>query len=155
TTPKPDGSIRLLIDYRKLNLITKDINLNFPTVYDDLHNFKEANFFSTLDMLSGYYHVDIKQEDRFKTAFVTHFGKYEFNRVPFVLKNAPKFFNNMMQSILIKFKNVKVFIDDIILFTKTEEEHVKLIEEVFKVLRKNNIQLNFKKCKFLQKEIKY
>jgi hypothetical protein len=84
-------------------------------------------WFSKIDLKKGSYQVEIAEEDRSKTAFATNQGKFEFNRVPFGLLNAPKFFHNVITETLRGIKNVMVFVDDIILFSKIKDEHLKLI----------------------------
>lgn len=152
---KGNDDIRILLDYRKLNEKTLPLNYHFPNVFGELYDLKDAKYFSTLDMRSGYYHVNINPNDRHKTAFVTQLGKFEFNRVPFGLINGPKYFNNMMQEILFEIPNTKVFVDDIIVFTKTKEEHLKILERILSKFSEKNICLNPRKCSFLKPEISY
>lgn len=112
-------------------------------------------FFSSIDLKCGYNQVSIRDIDRHKTAFITEFGKYEFNRLFFGAKNAPKFFNRMMNNILENLDGVKVFVDDIIIMSKTLQEHKDILYKVLRILRTNNLTVNLKKCRFLQKEINY
>ncbi|MGL5707225.1 MAG: reverse transcriptase domain-containing protein, partial [Aeromonas sp.] len=111
--------------------------------------------FSKLDLKKGFYQVEIHEKDRNKTAFVTSMGKYEFNRVPFGLLNAPKYFHNLIQESLGHVKGIAIFVDDIIVFTKDVDEHIKVLEHIFALLKSKNIIINLEKCIFLAEQIKY
>lgn len=152
---KPNGSLRLLVDFRKLNSITIPYNDFFPSSMDELHKFKGKKIFSTMDMKSGYYQLNIAEPDRYKTAIITQFGKYEFNRVPFGLMNAPKVFNSMMREIFSDIPDVQVFVDDIIIASTDEKSHLNTLQHVFNKLLEMNINLNIDKCKFFVKEVFY
>lgn len=101
TVPKPDGSVRICIDYRKLNVVTQDDKFPMPRPEDLLEKVGSSPFISTIDLAKGYYQVRMKPEDAKKTAFMGPAGKYEFFRMPFGLKGAPATFQRLMK------KNVK------------------------------------------------
>ena len=101
---KPNGDIRLLIDYRQLNANSIKLEFYFPTIQETFIKIKGKRIFSKIDLERGFYQISIKKEDRFKTAFITPFGKFQFNRVPFGLTNASKYFNSLISKILNKFE---------------------------------------------------
>ena len=122
---KKDGTMRLCIDYRQLNKMTIKNRYPLPRIDDLFDQLRGATVFSKIDLRSRYHQVRIKDEDIFKATFRTRYGHYEFVVMPFRLANAPAIFmclmNNAMHKYLDKF--VVVFIDDILIYSKTEEEH--------------------------------
>jgi hypothetical protein len=152
---KPNNTLRIVVDYRKLNKITIKDNFPFPSIKDEIETFKDMKYFSKLDMKNGYYQLKVDDNDIYKTAFITPLGQFEFIRVPFGLCNAPKSFQRAMTSILHGHTNVKVYLDDIIIVSKTVQEHLTDLENVFKRLFENKISINFEKCEFFKNEIKY
>jgi hypothetical protein len=148
---KKDGTLRLCIDYRLLNKITiKDI-FPLPRIDDTIDALYGARYFSTLDLLSGY------EDDKHKTAFICELGWFEFNRMPFGLTNAPSTFqramNNIFKNELYKF--VLVYLDDIIIYSKTFDDHVKHLRKVFELLLSVGLRLNRTKCEFFKNKIDY
>ncbi|KRH92505.1 transposable element [Pseudoloma neurophilia] len=123
TKRKKDGKLRLLIDYRELNANSTALEYYFPSISDTFFKLKGSNIFSQIELEQGFYQIEISDTDRHKTAFTTPFGKFEYNRVPFGLRNAPKFFNAVISQILMDNPNVIVFIDDILIFSHSEQEH--------------------------------
>ena len=122
---KKDGNMRLCIDYRQLNKMTIKNRYPFPCIDDLFDQLRGATVFSKIDLRSGYHQVRIKDEDIFKTSFRTRYGHYEFVVMPFGLTNAPVVFMCLMNNIMHKYldKFVVMFIDDILIYFKTEEEH--------------------------------
>lgn len=127
----------------------------FPLVTEAFSQIRAKKIFSKIDLQKGFYQVEIKESDKQKTAFTCPFGKYEFNRLPFGLKNAPKFFNNEISKILRRFNNVIVFIDDILVYDGTLDEHIYSLRQIFRKLSEYNIIVNFEKSEFLTDNIKY
>ena len=115
-----------------------------------------AKIFTTLDLRSGYYHITLDKESKAKTAFVTPFGKYEFNAVPFGLAQAPAYFQQLISIVLQDCSDFAMaYLDDIIIFSQNEEDHLKHIEIIFKKLKRADLKLKESKCDFFKKEIHY
>lgn len=124
--PKADGGLRFCVDYRKLNERTKKDSYPIPRMDECIDTLGEANIFSTLDANSGYWQVPIVEEDKPKTAFTSHAGFYEFNRIPFGLTNAPATFQRVLDIVLAKYKwqTCLVYIDDVIIYSKSVKQHI-------------------------------
>jgi hypothetical protein len=154
---KKDGTLRLCIDYRKLNKVTIKNKYPLPRIDDLFDQLGGATIFSKIDLRSGYHQVRIKGEDVHKTAFQTRYGHYEFVVVPFGLTNAPATFMCLMNNVLSKFldKFVLVFIDVILIYSKNREEHEEHLRLVLQVLREHQLYAKFNKCDFFQKQIHY
>jgi hypothetical protein len=154
---KKDGTLRLCIDFRQLNKVT--IKNKYPlTRIDDLFNqLKGARIFLKIDLRLGYHQVRIKEEDINKTTFRTRYGHYEFTVVPFGLSNALAVFMCMMNGVFREYldKFVIVFLDDILVYSKSKEEHEKHLRMVLQVLREHKLYAKLSKCIFYQKKIHY
>ena len=122
---KKDGTLRLCIDYRQLNKVTIKNKYPLPWIYDLFDQLKGAKVFSKIDLRSGYYQMQIKRQDVPKTAFRTRYGHFEFLVLPFGLTNAPALFMDLMNRVFQPYldKFVVVFIDDILVYSKSYEEH--------------------------------
>jgi AcrR family transcriptional regulator len=155
--PKPDGSLRMCIDYRGLNKITVKNKFPMPRIDDLLDNLSGATHFSTLDLAAGYHQLKLQESDVPKTAFNTHFGKFEWRVLPFGLTNAPAVFQHAMNRIFGSHLNkcVCVYLDDILIFSRSEEEHFLHLEMVLHLLRQHNLFAKMKKCEFFKPELKY
>ncbi len=137
TVRKKDGGIRLCGDYRRLNAITDDDRYAMPRPEELLDRMGQAKFISTLDMIKGYYQVPMSMKDREKTAFLSPFGKYQFKRMPFGLKNTPTTFQRLIDRIFDgMLECVATYIDDFAVFSQTWEQHIAHSEEVFERLTK-------------------
>ena len=122
-------------------------------LYAKLQGYK---VFSTLDLRSGYYHIGLSDSAKPKTAFVVSgMGKYEFNRVPFGLAQAPAYFQRLINEVLTDCNFAMGYLDDIIIFSRNEEEHLQHLEEIFERLRKAGLKLKLQKCSFFKKHIQY
>ena len=154
---KKDGSIRFCVDYRRLNSVTKKDVYPIPRVDESLERFKDMKWFSVLDLKSGYWQIKIKEEDKQKTAFVTRDGLYEFNVVPFGLCNAPATFQRTMDLALagLKWTVCLVYMDDIIIFSKTFEEHLEAVATVLVTLIKHNLMVKPEKLQLFMDKVNY
>lgn len=154
---KKDGTERFCVDYRQLNAITKPDRYPIPRISSLLESFREANWFSGLDLASGYWQVEMSKADREKTAFIIDGGLYEFNVMPFGLRNAPGTFQRLMNYVLRDLigKFVAVYLDDIIIYSKTYEQHIDHLNQVFEALRTAGLKIKLKKCFFCLPEIEF
>ena len=154
---KKDGSMRLCVDYRALNEATIKNKYPLPRIDDLFDQLKGATVFSKIDLRSGYHQLKVKEEDIPKTAFITRYGHHEFMVVPFGLTNAPAVFMNLMNLVLMPYldKFVVVFIDDILIYSQSIEEHVEHLRTVLQTLREKQLYAKFKKCEFWLEEVSF
>ena len=155
---KKDGSLRFCVDFRQLNAATVKDAHPLPRIDDLLDALHGARWFSTLDLKSGYWQVPIQERDKEKTAFRTSSGQlYESNQVPFGLCNAPATFSRLMDRILsgLHWETCLFYLDDIIVFSSTWEEHLARLRQVFERLRHADLKLGAEKCTFAAKEVSY
>lgn len=148
---------RVVIDYRKLNQVTIADKYPIPEINEVISQLGKNKIFSVLDLKSGFHQIKLKNEDIEKTAFSINNAKYEFTRMPFGLKNAPSIFQRALDDILREHigKRCFVYIDDIIIFSKNEEDHIKDIEEIFKTLQDANMKVQLDKSEFFKKEVEF
>jgi hypothetical protein len=154
---KKDGTMRLCIDYRSLNAVTIKNKYPLPRIDDLLDQLRKAKFFSKIDLRSEYHQMKIWESDIPKTVFVTRYGQYEFTVVSFGLTNAPAYFMNMMNKVFMEEldKFVVVFIDDILIYSETAEEHAKHLRIVLERLRQNQLYAKFSKCEFWLEKVAF
>ena len=150
---KKNGKLRFCVDFRKLNSVTNRDSYPLPRIDDLIDTVGNATWFSSLDLASGYWQVQVHPADVPKTAFTTKYGLFEFKVMPFGLCNAPATFQRLMDHVLgdINRKFALVYIDDIIIFSQTFEEHLAHIEEVMKRIKAAGLRLNFEKCEFVSR----
>lgn len=154
---KKGGDMRLCVDYRMLNAKTRKDAFPLPRIEESLDALTGAKWFSTLDLASGYNQVPVAEADKPKTAFCTPFGLFEFNRMPFGLCNSPSTFQRLMERIFgdQSFQSLLLFLDDIIIFSTSFEEHLQRLKLVLTRLQNNNLKLKLSKCHFFRTEVKY
>ena len=147
----------MCLDYRTLNKQTIKNRYPLPLVADCFDKLAKARVFSKLDLRQGYYQVRIAEGDEHKTTCVTRYGSFEFLVMPFGLCNAPATFCTLMNDVLRPFldKSVVVYLDDIVVYSETLEDHKKHLKEVFDALRENQLYLKASKCSFGQEEIQF
>lgn len=154
---KKDGTMRLCIDYRELNKVTIKNKYPLPRIDDLFDQLKGARYFSKIDLRSGYHQLKIREEDILKTAFQSRYGHYEFLVMPFGLTNAPAAFMDLMNRVFRKFfdKFVIIFIDDILIYSKTNDEHAEHLRMVMETLRKEKLYAKLSKCEFWLEEVQF
>ena len=153
--PKGDGGKHLVIDYRALNKVTRKFTWPMPKVEDIFSKLNRATYFTTLDLCAGYHHIPFNKPSILKTAFNSPFRKYEYIKVPFGLAQAPAYFQELMTGILKDFSFTIAYLDDIIIFSKTPQEHLSHIRKVLEKLRSAELSMKMSKCNFFSKEIQY
>lgn len=154
---KKDGSLRLCVDYRRLNSKTVRDQFPLPRIEESIDAIGGARWFSTMDLASGFNQVAMDDEDRHKTAFTTPFGIFEYNRMPMGLTNSPATFQRLMQTCLNDyiFQILLVYLDDIIVYSNTFDEHIERLDRVFTRLREHGLKLKPEKCHFLRRKVTY
>ena len=155
---KRNGSLRMCVDYRQLNKRTIRDSYALPRAEELLDTLSGSKYFTVLDMKSGYHQVELLEEHKCRTAFtVGPLGFWEFNRLPFGLCNAPASYQRLMEQCLgdLNMKICCIYLDDLIIFSDTLEEHLERLNTVLNRLKECNLKLSPKKCKFLQRRVKY
>ena len=152
---KKDGGLRMCVDYRALNGQTVKDRYPLPRIDDLLDKLLGASVFSSLDMASGYHQIKIAPEDVEKTAFITHKGLYEYLVLPFGLCNAPAAFQREMNRLFGHLPFVIVYMDDILIFSKSEEEHEVHLTKILQILQTQQLYAKLSKCSFFQTEAKF
>ena len=154
---KKDGSVRLCVDYRKLNAITKADRHPMPNITNEIFRLHGSRYFTSLDLRKGYYQHPLHEGSKEYTAFSTCRGHYQFRVMSFGLKNAPSAFQREMQCILQHFSSQKVlvYVDDILILGESFEEHLDLVERVLKTLEVHKVKLNYEKCSWFQEEVEF
>ena len=142
-----------MIDYRALNKVTRKFTWPMPKVEDIFSKLNGATYFTTLDLRAGYHHILLDKPSIPKTTFNSPFGKYEYMKVPFGLAQAPAYVQELMTGILKDFNFAVAYLDDIIIFSKTSQEHLSHIRMVFQNLKSANLSMKKSKCNFFSKEI--
>ncbi|CAJ0626548.1 8149_t:CDS:2 [Entrophospora sp. SA101] len=154
---KKNNKLRFCVDYRKLNAYTEQDKYPLPLIADIFDSLEGSKYFSSLDLASGYWQMEVAEEDKKKTAFISKHGLYEFNRMPFGLTNAPASFQRLMNKVLSKEigRFVVVYLDDINIYSKSFEEHLEHLEIVFSRLRQAGLKLGKDKCSFAKTQLEF
>lgn len=154
---KKDGSLRMCVDYRALNKNTVKNSYALPRIDELLDRLHGANVISKLDLQSGYHQIRMSEESIPKTAFRTRFGHYEFTVLPFGLCSAPATFQRLMNEIFRQHLDVfvLVYLDDILVFSKNEEDHAQHLHKVFEILRQHQLYAKLSKCAFGQSSLPF
>ena len=152
---KRDGTTRLCVDYRKLNDVTIKNKYPLPKIEDLFDQLNGARVFSKIDLRTGYHQLRVRDTDIPKTAFTTRYGLYEYTVMSFGLTNAPAYFMNLMNKVFMEYldKFVVVFIDDILIYSRSEEEHEEHLRIVLGTLREHQLYAKFSKCQFWLPEV--
>eukprot|EP00731_Ephydatia_muelleri_P034851 Em0081g16a len=154
---KKDGTLRFCVDFRRINDVTKKEVHPLPRIDETLDMLGGAKWFSTLDLASGYWQVEMEPEHKEKTAFSTPFGTYQFKVMPFGLSNAPSTFQKLMEMVLagLHWTTCLVYLDDIVIFSTTVEQHLSRLRDVLARLKKAGLKLKPSKCHILKKCVHY
>ena len=153
---KKDGSLRLCVDYRQLNSVSRTDAYPMPRTDDMIDQLGRASFISTLDLARGYWQVPVANIDRHKTAFITPFGLYQFKAMLFGLQGAPATFQRMMDQLIRGLEGfATAYLDDLVIYSSTSDDHVKHLCNVFERLCKADLTAKPRKCQFAMKQCKY
>ena len=167
SAPDEPPQRRLCVNYRKVNALQPEVKWTdkgtgclslYPLskINEMFSKLAGATIFSTIDLRSGYYHIGLTRESRAKSAFVVPMGKWQFKHTPFGLSQAPAYFQLLINKVLMGCSSFAMgYLDDIIIFSKTEEEHLQHLEEIFVRLRKFGLKMKREKCSFFKKHIQY
>ena len=153
--PKKSGSIRICVDLKPLNeSVLREVH-PLPKVDDTLAQLAGAKVFSKLDANSGFWQIPLAKESRLLTTFITPYGRYCFNKLPFGISSAPELFQKRMNNILRGLEGVLCLMDDILIFAKDMEEHHKRVTSVLKRIKEAGVTLNIDKCEFAKFKITF
>ena len=149
TVRKPNGKIRLCVDFKRINAITKPALFFMPRVEEIVEDVVQSKFISTMDLAKSYYQVLMEPKDQEMTAFVCHAGHFQFTRMPFGVRNAPSMFQKLMDKVLKAVKGyAQAYIDDIVVFSSSWEDHVRHVRQVLKLLKQAGLTVNPEKCRW-------
>lgn len=154
---KKDGSFIMCIDYRELNKLTVKNRYPLPRIDDLFDQLQGSCFYSKIDLRSGYHQLRVREEDIPKTEFRTRYGHYEFQVMPFGLNNAPAVFMDLMNRVCKPYldKYVIVFIDDILIYSKSKGEHEEHLGTILELLKKEQLYAKFSKCDFWIQRVQF
>lgn len=154
---KKNGDLRMVVDYRKLNKLTKRDAIPLPRIEETFTLLSGSKWFSVLDLKSGYYQLEVEESDRPKTAFTTPFGNWQFRRLPQGLTNSPAMFQRTMEKVMagLNLQEVIAFLDDLIIFSDTLEQHEDRLMKVLQRISAFGLKLAPSKCRFFQTSVKY
>jgi hypothetical protein len=154
---KKDGSQRMYVDYRSLNDVTVKNKYMLPLIEDLFDQMRGARVFSKIDLRSSYHQMKIRPSDIPKIAFSTRYGLYEFTVMSFGLTNAPAYFMNLMNKVFMEYLDrfVVVFIDDILIYSKSESDHEEHLRLVLQKLRDNQLYAKYSKCEFCIDDVSF
>ena len=167
SAPDEPPHSRLVIDYRKINLLQQQIKRAYmstgclslytlPKIDEMFVKLNESRIFSTIDLRSGYYHIGLTEGSRPTSAFVVPMGKFEFLRTLFRLSQVPAYFQLLIDNVLQGCSKFAMgYLDDIIIFRRTEEEHLEHLEKIFRKLREYGLKMKREKCDFFKKHLQY
>jgi len=154
---KKEGTLRLCVDYRALNKATIKNRYPLPRIDELMDQLAGAKYFTKIDLYSGYHQIRIKEDDVPKTAFRTRYGHYEFLVLPFGLTNAPATFMTLMNNVFREYldKFVVIYLDDILVYSKTKDEHVQHLRNVLSKLREHKLYAKIVKCEIMKNIVEY
>ena len=152
---KPDQTIRLCLDPKSLNKALVRERYELPTFEELTYKLKDSKYFSVLDANKGFWQIKLDSKSSDLTTFLTPFGRFKFLRLPFGLSVAPEIFHKIFNEMFSDIENLKIYIDDIIIFAETKEKHDEILKKVLQRARENGVVFNKSKCKIGVSRIKY
>ncbi|OIR56055.1 MAG: uncharacterized protein A8A55_3199, partial [Amphiamblys sp. WSBS2006] len=154
---KKNGELRMCVDYRELNRVTRKCRVPIPRIDETLDRLGSAKIFTALDLKSGYHQIPMAEEDIPKTAFSTRYGLFEYKKMPFGLCNAPATFTRAMNQVLrpLLDKSVVVYLDDILVYSKDRETHREDVKQVLRRLEEHGLKINEKKCVWNKEKVNF
>jgi len=153
--PKKNGELKFSVDYRRLNRKTVKDGFPLPLIQDIFDRLKGSRYFSSLDEKAGFWQLEMDEASISKSSFVTSDGQWEFTVLPFGVVNGPSAFSRMMYMCMGDLNFVEIYLDDILIHSATLSDHYKHVEIVFKRLMEVNLKLNFSKCFWFRKGLKF
>ena len=153
--PKPNGKVRLCTDFRKLNSVTVKDSFPLPRIDDILDAIGSSKFLTQIDMLKGYYQIPLSDNAKQMSAFITPFGLFQYERLPFGMCNAPATFQRMVNHLIHDLEGVYGYLDDIVVVSDTWSDHVAKLRKLFDRFRRFNLTINLAKSNFAQAQVKY
>lgn len=157
-TKRKNQQYRLCVDYRFINKILERDNYPLPLIEDQIDKLRDKCFFTLLDLKDGFHHIDVAEESIKYTSFITPLGQFEYCKMPFGLKTGPSTFQRYINKVFCKMiasGDVVIYLDDVLISSKTLKDHFRILKEVLSLLVENKLELNLTKCKFLQSELEY
>jgi len=154
-SPKKDGTWRAAVDYRQLNEVSRGDEYPLPLIEDVLNALKRGRIFTTLDLLSGFWQIPLCERDKEKTAFRTRRGLWEFQVLPFGVRTGTSVFQRVMNTVLGGMEGVLIYVDDVMIYTETEEEHVRVLDEVMRRLVDAKMTVKMKKCDVARSSVEF
>ena len=153
--PKPDGSYQMCTDYRKINSVTKTDTFPIPRMDDCIDKVGKAKYVTKFDLLKGFWQVPLTDHAKEISAFATPEGLYQYKVMPFGMKNSPATFQRLINKVIADFEDCEAYIDDVIIYSETWEQHLKTICVFFKRLSKTKLTINLPKTEFGQAQVTY
>jgi hypothetical protein len=155
--PKKDGTWRLCVDFRKLNSVIKPMVYPLPRIEDIFDTLEGSVFFTAIDLAKGFWQIALDDESKQKAAFTTIYGQFQYRRLPFGLATSPGAFQKVMNTVLagLNWVQCMVYLDDILVFSSTFEQHLATLEKIFQRLLKANLKIKLSKCEWARTELNY
>ena len=154
---KSSGDLRICVDYRKLNEATVLTSYPLPNLTETLDRLAGATFFTSIDMVSGYHQIEVAEEDKAKTAFISPYGLYQYCRMPYGLAGAPATFQSVVEDMVqvLDIDDILAYLDDVICFHATFDKHLDGVRKLLEMLRRAGFKLSAKKCQFAKRSVKF